>query len=256
MDHKTKARRAKVRLAILGVVAAALVAGGGALAVISLDDDSQDRPSASASSPGKASASPGGSSKGPRKQYTPATARRVPVMKPRTSKDGIGVGFEHSGLGGTSAAISYWQDLDLLDDSIARKQWAAITSRDSQDSIDRGVSEVRRLREGVGLPPSGGTPAGLTFTTVVKAVRTLRLDDIGEVIEVWMVYDRYASSPKKPTDDDPLKDETVCLMLKWEAGDWKVTEEPRYTKLKSGPVAFDPDSPFAYQDQWREVARG
>ncbi|KUF20164.1 hypothetical protein AT728_40160 [Streptomyces silvensis] len=150
--------------------------------------------------------------------------------------------------------MSYWENLDLLDDVIARRQWTAIASKDSPEAIERGTSEVRKLREGAGLPPSGGTPDGITFTTSVNAVLQRSLDNSGEVVNVWMSYDRYATVRNKGGDDDPLKNETTNLVLKWEDGDWKVTEEQKYTERVRGPRAYHPDSRWAYMDGWRELA--
>ena len=46
-----------------------------------------------------------------------------------------------------SGAVSYWQNLNVIDDEIARKQWTAITSKDSPTTIDRRVSDVRKILE-------------------------------------------------------------------------------------------------------------
>ncbi|TVL90656.1 hypothetical protein CD790_21335 [Streptomyces sp. SAJ15] len=165
----------------------------------------------------------------------------------------MGTGFEHSSWGGESAAITYAQDLDIIDDITARKQLEAITSRDSRPSIDRRVSDVRALREAAGLSPSGGAPDGVTFTTVVKAARATSLDDKGDLLEVWMVLDRYATTRGKGGDDDPLKDQLDCFIVKWEDGDWKLVDESRYVSPESAPGAYDRNSTASYDDGWREV---
>ncbi|MBZ4321531.1 hypothetical protein JNW98_19565 [Streptomyces sp. SCA2-4] len=153
------------------------------------------------------------------------------------------------------AAVRHQQELDLLDDSIARRQMEAIVSRDSKESVDKYVSKVRTAREAAGLAPSGGTPAGITFTTQVKAARMRAVaSDSGEdVVEVWMAYDQYASLPGKATDDNPLKDQTTHVFYKWEGDDWKLTEEPKYVKKTSYPMPWDPDSKHAWADDWRLV---
>jgi hypothetical protein len=138
----------------------------------------------------------------------------------------------------------------------ARKQWTAIAAKDYPQTIDQGVSEVRKVREGVGLPPSGGTPEGISFSTSVKAALTRSLDQSGDIVVVWMVYDRFAIIRDKGADDSPLQDEVDYLVLKWQDGDWKVTADPKYTKKVTGPRAYDPDSTYAFLDGWREVADG
>ncbi|MCC3771808.1 hypothetical protein K6I34_004928 [Streptomyces sp. UNOC14_S4] len=153
-----------------------------------------------------------------------------------------------------SAAVRHLQELDILDDTIAEKQLKAIVSKDSPGTVDKRVSDVRKLREGVGLPPSGATPAGLSFTTQVNAVRVTSADKTGQVLIVWMNYDRFATVPGKGADNNPLKGETDYAIYKREGDDWKLTEEPQYKKSVHGPRAYDPDSPYAYQDMWRQVS--
>ncbi|MEW2615102.1 hypothetical protein AB0937_33960 [Streptomyces sp. NPDC047880] len=249
-----KARRARLRLAAIGVAVVAALAVGGAVAITTLDGD--DGP---ARSDGKTSPSPSSTSSQPPgggKEFTPASAPRIPLLKAKSNANGIGTGFEHSALGATSAAVSYWEDLDLLDDVIARQQWTAIAAKDSPGTIDAGVSEVRKVREGVGLPPSGGTPDGITFSTNVKAALSRSLDTSGDVVDVWMVYDRFATIKDKGADENPLRDEVTNLVLKWEDGDWKVTTDPKYTAKVKGPRAYDPDSKYAWMEGWRVVADG
>lgn len=254
-DFGKKARKARLRLVLAGAVAVATLAAGGVLGVMTLNADDKDlkEPDAKASpstSSGSASAPP------PVKEFTPASAPSIPLLKPKSSDGGIGTGFEHSSLGATSAAVSYWEDLDLLDDAIARQQWTAIAAKDSPGTIDQGVSEVRKVREGVGLPPSGGTPDGITFSTSVKAALARSLDANGDVINVWMAFDRYATIRDKGADENPLKDEVTNLVLKWEGTDWKVTTDPRYTAKVKGPHAYDPASKYAWADGWRVVTDG
>ncbi|WP_329020878.1 hypothetical protein [Streptomyces sp. NBC_01601] len=250
-----KARRARLRLVGIGVAVVAVLTAGGIVAVSTLGgDDKPGRADAKASpspSPSDASASPGENEK-----YTPGSAPRIPILKATKHSQGIGTGFEHSSLGATSAAVSYWEDLDLLDDVIARQQWTAIAAKDSPNTIDEGVSEVRKVREGVGLPPSGGTPDGITFSTNVKAALARGLDKNGDVVNVWMTFDRFATIRDKGADENPLRDETTNLVLKWEDGDWKVTTAPQYTAKVKGPRAYDPASKWAFMDGWREVADG
>lgn len=73
------------------------------------------------------------------------------------------------------------------------------------------------------------------------------------VVQIWMNYDRYATTPEKPTDDAPLKGEDVDYILKWQNGQWKFTNEPKYWKKRSFPAAYFPDSPYAWDDGWVQV---
>jgi hypothetical protein len=251
-SYESKARRARLRLVGIGVGTVTALAVCGALAITTLDGNDSPSGTDAKASP---SVSPSTSSSHASKEYTPATAVRIPLLRASSNANGIGTGFEHSALGATSAAVSYWEDLDLLDDVTARKQWTAIAAKDSPGTVDQGVSEVRKVRGGVGLAPSGGTPDGLTFSTSVKAALTRSLDPSGDVVVVWMVYDRFATVKDK-VDDDPLRDQVTDLVLKWESGDWKVTTASAYTAKVTGPRAYDPDSTYAFMDGWREVAGG
>ncbi|MFI7396183.1 hypothetical protein [Streptomyces tendae] len=255
-SYDSKARRARLRLAAVGVSAVAALALVGTLAITTLSGGEDEPGKVEAKSPPDSSASGSPAPTASAKEFTPATAARIPLLKATSNTDGIGTGFEHSALGATSAAVSYWEDLDFLDDVIAEKQWSAIAASDSPETVDQGVSEVRKVREGVGLPPSGGTPDGITFSTNVKAALTRSLEPSGDVVNVWMVFDRFATIKDKGTDGDPLRDETTNLILKWQNGDWKVTTEAKYTAKVRGPRAYDPDSKFAWMDGWREVSDG
>lgn len=255
-SYDSKARRARLRLAAVGVSAVAALALVGTLAITTLSGGEEEPGKPEAKSPAGPSASSSPSPTASVEEFTPATAARIPLLKATSTTDGIGTGFEHSALGATSAAVSYWEDLDLLDDVIAEKQWNAIAASDSPETVDQGVSEVRKVREGIGLPPSGGTPDGITFSTNVKAALTRSLDPSGDVVVVWMVFDRFATIKDKGADGDPLRDQTTNLVLKWHEGDWKVTTEAKYTAKVHGPRAYDPDSKFAWMDGWREVSDG
>ncbi|RAJ48667.1 hypothetical protein K388_06933 [Streptomyces sp. KhCrAH-43] len=252
-SYEGRARRARLRLAVLGAAVVAALAAGGAVAITMLDNDGGPaRADAKASPSPSTSTSPAPSASV--EWRTPATSRPLGVLKPKRQTDGIGTGFEHSALGAMSAAVSYWEDLDLLDDVIARQQWSAIAA--SPAIVDEGVSEVRKLREGVGLPPSGGTPDGITFSTNVKAVLARSLEPTGDVVVVWMSYDRFATVKGKGADDNPLRDETTDLVLTWQDGDWKVTSEAKYKAKIRGPHAYDPASKYAWAEGWRRVTDG
>ncbi|MFF7601202.1 hypothetical protein [Streptomyces mirabilis] len=242
-----KARKHRLRLLAIGAVAGAALAGGGILAVTSMvggNPHSQTDAKPSPSADGDRTSEP--TSQG--QQFTPATARSIPVLKPKSNANGIGTGFEHSSLGAISAAVSYWQDFDLRDEVIARKQWTSVISEDSPETIDRGINGA------VGLSPAGGTSNG--GSAVVKAALERGLNDSGDVIVVWMVYDRLAASGDGGVDDKALTDETTYLILKWEDGDWKVTEQPEYKTKVHGPHAYHPDSKWAFMDGWRRVSHG
>ncbi|MCB5166535.1 hypothetical protein LG634_17020 [Streptomyces bambusae] len=254
MDYERKAWRARMRLIGVGVAGLAIGAAV-AVGVVSLAED--DGPAAAADGEATPAASaPGTPGAGPGRNFTPETARRVSVLKPTVHTEGIGRGFEHSSLGALSAAVSYWQDLSFLDGALASRQWKAITSKDSPGTVDRAVSKVRKIRETAGLPPAGGSPDGITFTTSVEAVYARSLDETGEILDVWLHYDRYGVVRGEGADDDPLKDQTTNLILKWEDGDWKVTEEEKYTRKSVLLVPYSPDSKDSFQLGWRKVSHG
>lgn len=252
-SYEGRARRARLRLAVLGVAVVAVLAAGGAVAITMLDDDGGPARTDAKTAPSPSiSASPTPSAS--TQWRTPATAPRISLVRPKSHENGIGTGFPHNGLGVVSAAVSYWEDLDLLDDAIARQQWTQIAA--SPATVDEGVSEVRKLREGVGLPPSGGTPDGLSFSTNVNALLVRSLDRTGDPVVVWMSYDRFATSNGKGADDNPLRNETTNLILTWQDGGWKVTTDPKYTAKVKGPSAYDPNSKYAWAEGWRQVTDG
>ncbi|MFG2296430.1 hypothetical protein [Streptomyces sp. NPDC048603] len=254
MDFQSKARRARLRLIGIAVgAAAAVVAGGIGLATLTGGKTGTDaRPAATgrqAQASGSGATPPTGT-----KEYTPASVPPVKPLKPTVHDKGIGRGYEHSGFGALSAGIGYWQDLAFIDDVQAEQQWKAITSKASPELIDRGVSEVRKIREAAGLPPSGAGPDGLTFTTTVTASLARSLDKSGDVVKIWLVYDRYAVNRNTGVDDDPLKDQFTSLVLKWEDGDWKVSDESKHPKINFVPNSYYPDSKYAFYDGWRRVS--
>ncbi|MFI8105408.1 hypothetical protein [Streptomyces sp. NPDC086023] len=250
------ARRARMTLAGLGLLAAALLAGGGyAAATLLGDGDGSDRPAGDAkpsvSAPPKAS--PG------KPPMTPARAKKITLDSPKDHKDGVAVGFEHTPRGAISAAVYWWEEYAWLDDRKARQQLNAVVSPDATGYVDEQVSEIRAFRERLGLPPSGGT-SGILFSTSVHAVRPSSMDvpgeELGDVVEIWMSYDRFATGPDGAPDKDPLRGETTNLFLRWQDGAWRLTNQPEYVKQESFPVAYDPDSPYAWNDGWVQVRHG
>ncbi|MER5561168.1 hypothetical protein ABT071_21445 [Streptomyces sp. NPDC002506] len=251
--HDRKARRAKLTLAGIGVlIASALVAGGITAFSLLGDDDSKSSKataSPSVSAPSASSSAPGSS--GP---MTPDKGRKITLKAPTGQKDGISTGFPNTPNGQISAAVYFWEEYAWLDDQKARQQLQAIVSKDAPGYIDEQISDVRKFREALNLPPSGGVPAGITFTTAVKAVRMRSLSDDGKVVEIWMTYDRFATKPDGGPDDNPLKDQADMLILKWQDGMWKLTNEPRYWSKRDSPKAsYFPDSPYASKDGWVQV---
>ncbi|MDH6711211.1 hypothetical protein P3T27_007964 [Kitasatospora sp. MAA19] len=254
--HDRAARRARLRLIAIGVVTAAAVAAGSVALVNGLSDGDNPKPTpaptvAATVSPGPVS-SPSPSAT---RTLTPNTAKPVHLIKPTGQKDGASIGFPRYGYGPMSAAVYHLDELSMLDDDMVRRQLTVITAKGSEDSIDKAVSEVRKLREQVGLPPSGGTPAGLTITTTVDAAQAWALNDDGSVITVWMHYSRTATLPKGGPDDNPLKDQLANMILQWEDGDWKITTDPKWVAKKGNPMPYNPDSPVSAKDGWGVVIR-
>ncbi|MFB8314686.1 hypothetical protein ACFC5T_40210 [Streptomyces sp. NPDC055961] len=253
-SHERSARRAKATLAGIGLLAAGAVAAGAVAAVSVLGSDDK-APPAAAKPTTKAPARPSNGLWN--KNMTPAKAKPIRLVAPTGQANGISTGFPHNATGAVSMAVYFTEEYALLDDQKAHQQLEAAVSPDAPGYVDEKVSEVRKLREGVGLPPSGGNPAGLTFTTSVKAVRarTIRADGVplGDIVHVWLFYDRYATGPDGGPDKNPLKDEATDVIVKWQDGAWKLTNEPALWAKRSFPVAYDPDSPYAWQDGWVQV---
>jgi hypothetical protein len=244
----TGARRARWRLVAIGLVAGGVLAVGGVWASSSLFVDDADQSATGgkggrAGSPGPTS-SPGG--------LTPASGRPISLEDPeRRTSSGVSSGFGRGGLGATSAAVRHWQELDLLDDERARRQLKDMASARSPEVVDQGLSEVRRARELAGDPGSIAS-----ITTDVRAMRNRSLDDAGDVVEVWLAFDRFPQVEDGADRIAPAKGETRSVILIWENGDWKHTAEKRWTNRGTSPRAFDPDSPSAWTDGWRRVAGG
>ncbi|MFI5773666.1 hypothetical protein ACIA74_35160 [Streptomyces sp. NPDC051658] len=249
--HDRSARKARLTLAGLAVLAAAGLVGGGVVAYSLLGNDDSEKGAAAPTATARPGPSATGSSGGGR--MTPEKAKKITLRVPTGQANGVSTGFPHSPGGAVSAAVYFWEEYAWLDDQKARQQLEAVTSPDATGYIDQQISEIREGREAINLPSSGGTPAGLTVTTTVNAVRGKSLTPDGEVVQIWMNYDRYATTPEKATDDAPLKGEDVDYILKWQNGQWKFTNEPQYWKKRSFPAAYFPDSPYAWDDGWVQV---
>lgn len=249
---ETKARKARLTLAAIGVLAAGVLIGGGVTAVAVLGGDDSGRatgqpaPTNTPSSTDSAAAA-----------MTPDKARKFTLQTPTGQKDGLSTGFSDGPLGAISTAVYFWEEYAFLDDQKARQQLNALVSPDAEGYVDEKISEIRTLREQVGLPPSGGTPAGITFTTSINAVRTTSLDKTGHVVQIWLNYDRYAVNSDGSPDDEPLKGEQTDLILKLQGGTWKLTNEPQYRKKRSFPTTdYAPDSHDAWKSGWQQVRHG
>ncbi|MFG3229381.1 hypothetical protein ACGF07_31990 [Kitasatospora sp. NPDC048194] len=255
------ARRARLRLAAIGVVVVAALAAGGVFLVENLgpdhtgDNGHHAAPTPTprtSSSAGASSASP---SSGAPTMLTPAQAKPVKLRKPTGQKNGVSIGFPDDGLGAISAAVYHMDELSLLDDDMLRRQLSTITAHGSEPSIDKAVSDTRALRAAVGLQPSGGMPAGLTISTSVDAVRGKSITPDGQVVQVWMHYSRSATLPDAKPDDRPLRDQTSDVLMIWQDGDWKITTDPQYMAKRTFPLSYDPNSVPARADGWWEVIR-
>lgn len=250
MVSNSKTRKARLTLAALGVLVVGALVGGGVTAatVLGGDDTKPSKPSPSSTT------NPSASSGSKQAAMTPENARKFVLQKPTGQKDGLATGFSKGPVGAVSTAVSFWEEYAFLDDQKARQQLNAIVSPDAEGYTDEMISKVRKLREKVGLPPSGGTPAGITFSTTVNAIRATSLTGTGgKVVQVWMNYDRYATKADGSPDDEPLKDQDTDLLLKWQNGAWKITNEPRYWEKRSFPRAYFPDAHTSWADGWQQV---
>ncbi|WP_331763715.1 hypothetical protein OH738_40235 (plasmid) [Streptomyces hirsutus] len=247
----SKTRKARLTLAGLGILVVGALVGGGVTAATMLEGE---EPRPGKSSPAPTMVGPSTPSESWQAAMTPDKARKLVLEKPTGQKDGLSTGFSKGPVGAISTAVYFWEEYAFLDDQKARQQLEAIGSSDAEGYVDEQVSEVRKLREKVGLPPSGGTPAGITFSTTVNAVRATSLTGTeGKVVQIWMNYDRYATKADGSPDDEPLKDEDTDLLLKWQDGAWKITNEPEHREKRSFPRAYFPDSNVSWADGWQQV---
>ncbi|WP_406475691.1 hypothetical protein [Streptomyces sp. NBC_01615] len=251
----SKTRRARLTLAALGVLTIGALIGGGVTAVAVLGDGDTHKDSGKA--PSTASPAPSKSSGRWNSDITPEKGHKVTLSVPTGQKGGASTGFPHTTDGGISAVVYFWEEYAFLDDQKARQQLEIATSPDAEGYIDRQISDVRKLREKVGLPPSGGTPAGVTFETSVNAARVRALNDPdlprGDALSVWLDYDRYATQADGSPDEDPLKDQMTQFIVKWQDGGWKFTDEAKYKSQRDSPVSYAPDSTYAWQNGWWQV---
>ncbi|MFD3538358.1 hypothetical protein ACFWUQ_02510 [Streptomyces sp. NPDC058662] len=252
------ARRARLVLVAAALAAAVLCVGLGFAGATLFDDaDSDNRPPVvvptAAGAPGSAPTPvPDG------EPMTPEKAKKITLPPPTGQKDGVSTGFGHSHSGAIAAAVYFWEEYAFLDDEEARQQLTAVTSPEAVGYIDDEVSEIRKAREYLGLPPSGGLPAGITFTASVRAVRPTSILvpglPAGDVLQVWLSYDRFATGLDGLPDKDPLRGETIDFVLKWQDGAWRFTNE--FDAMRTFPVSYEPDSPFAWSDGWVQVRHG
>ncbi|MFD9374128.1 hypothetical protein ACFWBH_01090 [Streptomyces sp. NPDC059999] len=248
-----KARNARLILAAAVVAVALLLVGGGfAVATLMHDDAGSPPPAAGGPSAGTPTPKTSTGGAGP---VTPETGSKVKLDKPTGQKDGVSTGFRNSPMGAISAVAHFWEEYAWLDDEKASQQLTAVASKDSPGYVDKHVSEVRAMREGVGLPPSGGIPADINFTTSVTAVRVTSVKapgvPLGDVMQIWVAYDRFATGPNGGRDENPLRDEMTDFIVKWQDGAWKFTDE--YIDKRSFPRSYEATSPYARADGWTQV---
>lgn len=250
-----KARKARLVLAAIVVAVAALLVAGGFTAANLMDDDAKATPRAEAS---VSAVVPTPTRTGADAPVTPETGKKITLRKPTGQKDGVSTGFPGSPSGGISAVVYFWEEYAWLDDEKAQQQLTAVASKDSPGYADKRISEIRKMREALGLPPSGGISADITFTTSVQAARgkTLKAPGlpVGDVMQVWVSYDRFATGPKGGRDENPLRGDMVPFVVKWQDGAWRFTDE--FDSLGDFPVAYEPTSRFAWNDGWVQVRHG
>ncbi|MFF1399357.1 hypothetical protein ACFVZD_36860 [Streptomyces sp. NPDC058287] len=250
----SKTRKARLTLGALGVLLVGAVVGGGVVAATTLGGDDDSKGASTSPTPTSAGPSPSQSTDPQQAAMTPEKARKLTLETPTGQKDGLSTGFSKAPGGDVSTIVYFWEEYAFLDDQKARQQLDSIVSPDAPGYADELISEVRKLRESIGLAPSGGTPAGITFSTSVNAVRATSLTGTdGQVIQVWLNYDRYSTNADGAPDKDPLKDQDVDFLLKWQDGGWKITNEPRYWKKRSFARAYVPDSHVSWMDGWQQV---
>lgn len=249
-----KARRARFVLAAIVVAVAALLVAGGFTAANLMREDDKGKPQAGAT-PAASIPAPTGTGYAAAGPMTPEKGNKITLRKPTGQKGGVSTGFPKSPSGGLSAVVYFWEEYAWLDDEKAAQQLKAVASKDSPGYVDKRVSEIRAMREAVGLPPSGGISADINFTTAVSAVRGTTVQapghPVGYVMQVWVSYDRFATGPKGGRDENPLRGDMVDFIVKWQDGAWKFTDE--YDSLRTFPVAYEPTSTYAWDDGWVQV---
>ncbi|WPW32705.1 hypothetical protein P6B95_38595 [Streptomyces atratus] len=140
--HDRSARKAKLTLAGLAVLAAAGLAAGGVAAYSLLGNDQSGQTQAGSSTTAKPAPSGSASGKGGG-AMTPEKGKKVPLSVPTGQKDGVSTGFPHNYVGAISAAVYFWEEYAWLDDQKARQQLEAVVSPDATGYIDEQISEIR-----------------------------------------------------------------------------------------------------------------
>ncbi|MET8129371.1 hypothetical protein ABZV67_36155 [Streptomyces sp. NPDC005065] len=252
--YEHSVRRARLTLGATALIATVVIGALAALAYVLLGDGGSGGTGAASALP--AATEP--TSHRPttatvRPVMTPEKAEKVVLDVPTDQKDGVSTGFAHTTTGALSTAVYFWEEFAFLDDAKARQQLKAVVASDSADYVDHQISEVRRLREAAGLPPSGGTPAGITFSTAVNAARPRSLDTKGDVVQVWLNFDRYATKSDGGSDDSPFRDEDTSLVLRWQGGSWRLSDDTAWRDELSYPVTYSPTSTHAWLDGWVQV---
>ncbi|MCC8338940.1 hypothetical protein LMJ38_23765 [Streptomyces sp. R1] len=251
-DYDNGARRARLRLGAVVLGLAVVVGGLGALALALLGTDGP-KSGAAASAPATSAEPSRPAASTVQVVMTPEKAEKVTLDAPTGQKDGVSTGFAHTAKGALSAAVYFWEEYAFLDDSKARQQLKAVVAGGSGDLVDRRISDVRKIREAAGLPPSGGTPAGISFATSVNAARLRSLDAKGDAVQVWLNYDRYATKSDGGADESPFRDEDTDLVLQWQKGAWRMADDSAFRAGLSYPVAYAPTSTHAWADGWVQV---
>jgi hypothetical protein len=252
MASDDKIRRARLMLAGFGVLAAGGLIGAGVMTATYLGGEDDGKPAARTTVAPTRSA-PRASHDPRQDTMTPEQAPKLKLEVPTGQRDGLSTGFSNGPVGAISKAVYFWEEYAFLDDHKARQQLEAITSPDAEGYVDKMISEVRSVREGAGLPPSGGVPSGITFSASVNAVRATSMDTTGLVMQIWMNYDLYATLPDGRPSGEPYKDQDKDLILKLQDGSWKLTNEAKYWKKRNFPVAYFPDSNVSWKDNWQQV---
>ncbi|GAA3123546.1 hypothetical protein GCM10020254_83430 [Streptomyces goshikiensis] len=247
-----KARRARLILAAVVIAVAALLVAGGFTAATLMRDDTKGQPQAAASPSVGAPASASTGTSGP---MTPEKGKKTTLRKPTGQKDGVSTGFP-----GTPQRRDLRRRLLLGGIRLARRREGPPAAH------GRRVQGLTRLCRQAGLrdpqdarssrpSPSGGISADINFTTAVNATRATTVHapglPVGDVMQVWVSYDRFGTGPKGGRDENPLRGDMVDFIVKWQDGAWRFTDE--FDSLRSFPVAYEPTSRFAWNDGWVQV---
>lgn len=222
------------RYIIVGAVAATLMAGVIAGWAMRSEPNPEQHDAVSATTSPSASVSPQAS--GP--------LRLVPGER---LVDGIRTGFPHSTAGAVSAAVEMWsQKGSTLDPVHAANVGRQMADSSWGDAEQRFAAGTRDARQQLGLTAEGPVPAGASMVLgpVAYQLREVSADRV----TVFLLGYLTTSTPGGQLE---TKHSVFPTVLRWDGGDWKVSDPGNQSAILTGLVA-KPGSPEAKALGWQE----